>query len=1059
MAKKARPQPRAKFVHTLLRARDYQDRPERERLCDWWRDSAAGVCALVGIGGAGKTAVVDQFLRALPDVMPEQEDRAKDDSLPAPEGLFVSSFYDAPNPGVFFAQVCAWLKGKPYEPSAPRPSYHQTLELIEGAEGLLLVLDGLEKVQDDGARGGAFGRVVDGALRDFLLRLADGVLPGVAALVTTRFPLDDLEYEQSLYYEPIPVERIAPEACIALIRRRGVQGTDEQLRRLAEQCGRHALTVDLAAGYIAHFRGGDPTTPLDVPDPEQLRRAAAKTFDRRLRYVAEQGARFFRIAERYRASLAQAHPEALALLERVCLFRLGVDAELLAEIFTGPGKEAISGPDLARLDADRLRGTLHLLTELRLLESTDDGRYSIHPAVRDGFLGGLDTDTIRKGHEAVNHGLRVELGKVPGSEFTMDPARLDLYEEIIYHCLQGGHAREAYEIFTDRMNGIFVALLGGHERIERICRGFPSDRPPLEAGPPQDIDHEQLEGLLISWSVSLKNLGRLDAASACLERAITSARAHNSKSNISANVYEQEISMLSGQLAECARRASEIDGLLTEETKKEDDVLLIMCKFYTVFHLAMRGLTDSAVKAFGIITEPWMRLDPEDQGAYAALRGDWHASFLVRVGDARRARDFIALAIEGFETIDEFGSVEIPPNMMMARAEADLADGCIDEALNSIRTGHDWALARDAKELLCWSGLLQGRAALAEVTLPGKQRSEEEVRRLMDDAIRELDEGLRIARECGYGLYHIDLLAARARVHLVRGDDEAAERDARVALVEGVHPPAGSGLPVLLAATDPECGYAWGEGDARQALGEALLLHSARALGRPDFDPAQTADLPEKVRGLIGAARAELEHCQELRRRIRDPKQAETDRVIAALEGGRLTDFPLKRIDAKGRASGEADVENAARDKIFISYSHKDQAWLKRLQGMLTPLLRGEDPINLWSDTQIKAGARWRQEIGTALDTAKVAVLLVSPNFLASDFIAKHELTPILEAAKRGELKLIWVAVSSSLYKATELKDFQAANDPARPLAKLDAADRDAELVQICEQIEAAYRS
>ncbi len=61
---------RIHFAHTLLRARDYQDRPEFHQLCDWWRERKAGVCALVGIGGAGKTAVADRFLRVLPDAIP-----------------------------------------------------------------------------------------------------------------------------------------------------------------------------------------------------------------------------------------------------------------------------------------------------------------------------------------------------------------------------------------------------------------------------------------------------------------------------------------------------------------------------------------------------------------------------------------------------------------------------------------------------------------------------------------------------------------------------------------------------------------------------------------------------------------------------------------------------------------------------------------------------------------------------------------------------------------------------------------------------------------------------
>ena len=87
------PNPQIYFAHRLLRARDWQDRPEFDQLCQWWRDSEAGICALVGIGGAGKTAIAERFLRVLPEVLPESPDIPKDNTLPTPQGLFVFSFY------------------------------------------------------------------------------------------------------------------------------------------------------------------------------------------------------------------------------------------------------------------------------------------------------------------------------------------------------------------------------------------------------------------------------------------------------------------------------------------------------------------------------------------------------------------------------------------------------------------------------------------------------------------------------------------------------------------------------------------------------------------------------------------------------------------------------------------------------------------------------------------------------------------------------------------------------------------------------------------------------
>jgi hypothetical protein len=146
------------------------------------------------------------------------------------------------------------------------------------------------------------------------------------------------------------------------------------------------------------------------------------------------------------------------------------------------------------------------------------------------------------------------------------------------------------------------------------------------------------------------------------------------------------------------------------------------------------------------------------------------------------------------------------------------------------------------------------------------------------------------------------------------------------------------------------------------------------------------------------------------------------------------------------------------RDQVFISYSHKDKKLFDQLQTSLKPLVR-DKKISVWDDTKIRSGDRWREEIQKAIASAKVAVLLVSPDFLASDFIAEHELRPLLEAAKKEGLIILWIALRHSVYADTEIERYQAINDPSKPLAGIMGANREKEIVRICGEIKSAAHS
>jgi hypothetical protein len=142
----------------------------------------------------------------------------------------------------------------------------------------------------------------------------------------------------------------------------------------------------------------------------------------------------------------------------------------------------------------------------------------------------------------------------------------------------------------------------------------------------------------------------------------------------------------------------------------------------------------------------------------------------------------------------------------------------------------------------------------------------------------------------------------------------------------------------------------------------------------------------------------------------------------------------------------------AVRDKIFVSYSHKDKKLFEEFRTMLAPAIQN-GTVDLWDDTRIAPGAKWEDQIEAALASASVAVLLVSPNFLASHFIVKQELPPLLKAAEEDGVTIFWLYLSACLYEQTEIGSYQAAHDISQPLDRLSKSQRQGVLSEACGRL------
>ena len=146
------------------------------------------------------------------------------------------------------------------------------------------------------------------------------------------------------------------------------------------------------------------------------------------------------------------------------------------------------------------------------------------------------------------------------------------------------------------------------------------------------------------------------------------------------------------------------------------------------------------------------------------------------------------------------------------------------------------------------------------------------------------------------------------------------------------------------------------------------------------------------------------------------------------------------------------------RRQLFISYSHRDGEWVERLRRMIRPLEQRYG-LERWDDSRIQAGGLWRQEIEQALASASVALLMVSADFLASDFVTLSELPPLFRAAKQEGLRILWLPLRPSLWKHfPEIEQYQAVIPPERTLAEMESVEQERAFVQIAELILSTFR-
>jgi hypothetical protein len=119
---------------------------------------------------------------------------------------------------------------------------------------------------------------------------------------------------------------------------------------------------------------------------------------------------------------------------------------------------------------------------------------------------------------------------------------------------------------------------------------------------------------------------------------------------------------------------------------------------------------------------------------------------------------------------------------------------------------------------------------------------------------------------------------------------------------------------------------------------------------------------------------------------------------------------------------------------IFFCYAHEDEELLNKLKEHLSSL-KTNGVIDVWYDRDISAGIEWEQEINNHLNTAQIILLLLSPDFIASDYLYGIEIKRALEREKRGEARVIPIILRPVHFEGTSIGDLEALPMNAKPVS------------------------
>lgn len=144
---------------------------------------------------------------------------------------------------------------------------------------------------------------------------------------------------------------------------------------------------------------------------------------------------------------------------------------------------------------------------------------------------------------------------------------------------------------------------------------------------------------------------------------------------------------------------------------------------------------------------------------------------------------------------------------------------------------------------------------------------------------------------------------------------------------------------------------------------------------------------------------------------------------------------PQKRPAEKTPLLPEVTIDPNKPLKVFIAYSHKDEMLKEELEKHLSAL-KQQQKINPWQDRALTAGTEWDLEIKTQLEAAQLILLLITPDFMASDYIQDNELKRAIKQHQTKKALVIPIFLRPVDYKGASFAKLLALPKDAVPVTQ-----------------------